>query len=106
MINEAIAKITEEAMSVPEEHQSLAIMFEEHLTEMCTNETIAKMLLEPGRSLKEFTEDTWKQAEAKAGGKRGLHWKDSELLELLEDYYGIRKIELKTFEAIDAMDVL
>lgn len=104
MIDEAIRKITDEAMSMPEGKRSLAIMFEEHLTEKCTNETIAKMILEPDRSLKKFTEDIWKQARNKA--KNGaLHWPDNELFELLEDYYGIGKMP-KASNAIDIMDLL
>lgn len=105
MINKAIAKITEEAMSVPESHQSLSIMFEEHLTEMCTSEAVAKKLLEPSKSLKDFTEDIFKQARSKA--KDGaLHWPDSELFELLEEYYGFGKTEHKASDTIDIMDLL
>lgn len=104
MIDSAIRKITDEAMSMPEGKRSLAIMFEEHLTEKCTNETIAKMILEPDRSLKKFTEDIWKQAKEKAKGG-ALHWPDSELFELLEDYYGIGKMQ-NTASSIDIMDLL
>lgn len=104
MIDTAIRKLTDEAMSMPEGKRSLAIMFEEHMTEKCTNETIAKMILEPDKSLKEFTEDIWKQARNKA--KNGaLHWPDNELFELLEDYYGIGKMP-KAANAIDIMDLL
>ena len=103
MINKAIAKITDEAMSMPAGKQNLAIMFEEHLTKMCTNEAVAKKLLAEEKSLKDFTEDIWKQAKEKATGG-ALHWPDGELFELVEEYYGIGKVEQTS--AIDIMDLL
>lgn len=92
-------------MSLPEGKQSLAIMFEEQLTGICTNDVIARMILDPNKSLAKFTEDIWKEARGKA--KSGaLHWPDSELFELLEDYYGIGKLSKKASASIDIMDLL
>ena len=59
MINKAIAKITDEMMKMDD---PLAQMIEEHLTKMCTTQSIAEKLLDPGKTLEGIHKKIWDEA--------------------------------------------
>lgn len=62
LINSAIAKITEEALSIKD---AFSQMIEEHLTDICNTDAVATKLLAENKSLKAFCEDMWKEARSK-----------------------------------------
>ena len=111
-IDEAIAKITEEAMAVGHPY---AIFLEEHLTSICTSETVAEKLMSPEKNLKKHVQDiiTEKRKEAeknRKGNTGGAGLSDEEAYRRVEEYYGIRVEDKKRIVAapgvIDLSDFL
>ena len=91
-IDEAIAKITDEAMSIGHPY---AVFLEEHLTSICTTETVAEKLLNPQKGLKKHVDDIIaekrKEAEKnRKGNTGGAGITDEEAYRRVEEYYGIR----------------
>ena len=65
MVNKAIAKITDEMMKMDD---PLAQMIEEHLTKMCTTQSIAEKLLDPGKTLEGIhrKSGTWRRIDQRS----------------------------------------
>ena len=96
-IDEAIAKITSEAMAVGHPY---ALFLEEHLTELCTTEAVAEKLLNPQKGLKKHVDDIIAEKRKEADksrkgniGSAGLS--DEEAYRRVEEYYGIRPEDQK-----------
>lgn len=98
MINEAIKKITDEAMAIGDE---LAVMMEEHLTERCTNERVAEKLLAEDKTLKDVHTKIWTEAE-KRRKSNSAFIADREIYEELDRYYGLSE----PAKRIDVMDLI
>lgn len=106
MINEAIAKTTEEMMECD---SPFAEFMEEHLTSICANEAVAAKLLNPDKNLKAFVAEVTKEYEQEAR-KRGTGLQaagapDKVFHEKVEAYYGITEAD-KAGGETDAIDVL
>ena len=89
LINSAIAKITEEALSI---RDAFSQMIEEHLTDICNTDAVATKLLAENKSLKAFCEDMWKEARSKStkcAAGSGAYISDKECFEKAEAYYEI-----------------
>ena len=96
-IDEAVAKITGEAMSIGHPY---AIFLEEHLTSICTTDQVADKLLDPAKDLKKHVNDiiTEKRKEAeknRKGNVGGAGLSDDEAFRRVEEYYGIRPEDQK-----------
>ena len=63
MINKAIEKITKEAMDM---NDPFAFFIEEHLTEMCTSNTVAEKLLAEDKSIKKIANQIRNKMEKEA----------------------------------------
>lgn len=74
MIDKAIAKITEEAMAI---NDPVAFGIEEHLTEICTNDTVARKILAEDKSLKAIYDKVWAEARKRRTGGKNLHDEDT-----------------------------
>lgn len=103
-IDEAIAKITAEAMEMGNPY---ATFIEEHLTEICTNDRVAEKLLAKDKSLKEHIEDVINQMREKAKkNKKGnvgcAGISDSDAYQKAEEYYGIQQKDKKRTTALAA----
>ncbi len=85
MINQAIAKITDEMMK---KNDPLITMIEEHLTNICTNEAVASKLLIGGKNLDGCSKKIWQEAGKRKKGN-GAHIPDSECFEMAEKYFEI-----------------
>ena len=107
MIDKAIAKITDEMMKA---NNNFAQFIEEYLTSICTTDAVAAKLLDPKKSLKEFTDDVIKKQE-EAARKQGTGLQcvgapDSYFLELAEQYYGITEEDKASVVAVPAEDII
>lgn len=85
MINEAIAKITDEMMKAGDE---MTRTLEEYLTSICTNEKVAGKILNPDKTLKEFMKSLWDEASKRKVGMKAVITSD-EIIPMLEQYYEI-----------------
>ena len=101
MINKAIAKITEEMMKMDD---PLAQMIEEHLTKMCTTQSIAEKLLDSGKTLEGIHKKIWDEARRRKK-KQGAFIPDQEIYDMIDEYYGISEAPPKT-EGINVLDLL
>lgn len=81
--DEAIAKITAEC-----EGKGHLIPFEEHLTELCTNDCIAEKILQEDKTLQGSFEAMKKIALKRAQGNFA-HIPDQDGFIIIEEYYGI-----------------
>lgn len=91
MINEAIAKITKEALEL---NHPFGFFIEEYLTEKCTTNRVAEKLLAEDKSLKAFCEEVIEKARTEAGKNRagnvgGWGAKDEEFYHQADDYWGL-----------------
>lgn len=106
MINEAIAKTTEEMMECD---SPFAEFVEEHLTSICVNEAVAEKLLNPDKSLKAFVEETTEEyrdeARKRGTGLQAAGAPDKVFHEKVEAYYGITEAD-KAGEKTNAINVL
>ena len=100
MINEAIAKITDEMVKMDD---PLAQMIEEHLTEVCKTDQVAKKLLDPKKSLKKIHEKIWDEAKKRRIGN-GAFIPDQEIYDMVDEYYGINQ-KAQAAKTIDVMDM-
>lgn len=85
MINEAIAKITDEMMKAGDE---MTRTLEEYLTSICTNEKVAGKILNPSKTLKGFVKSLWDEASKRQVGMKATMTSD-EIIPMLEQYYEI-----------------
>jgi len=89
MKDKAIAKITEEAMAI---NDPVAFGIEEHLTEICTNDTVARKILAEGKSLKTIYDKVWAEArKRRTGGKNCVFIPPAEVYAMIDEYYGINE---------------
>lgn len=84
-IDAAIAKITKEAMEI---NDPIAFAIEEHLTEICTNSSIAMKILEEDKKLKEAHEKLWAEARKRKTGNCA-YIPPKEAYAMIDEYYGI-----------------
>ena len=84
-IDAAIAKITKEAMEI---NDPIAFAIEEHLTEICTNSSIAMKILEEDKKLKTAHEKLWAEARKRKKGNCAFI-PPKEAHALIDEYYGI-----------------
>ena len=101
MINKAIAKITDEMMKMDD---PLAQMIEEHLTKMCTTQSIAKKLLDPGKTLEGIHKKIWDEARKRQKGN-GAFIPDQELYDMVDEYYNIAGPAAQA-DSINVLDLL
>ena len=101
MINEAIAKITDEMMKI---NTPLAIGIEEHLTEACRNENVAAKLLDNSKSLKACCDKV--TAEARKRAKNGVAYiPPQEVFAMVDEYYGISNVH-EPAQKINVIDLM
>lgn len=90
MVNEAIAKITEEMMKC---NSPFAEFIEEYLTSICTNEAVAGKLLNPNKNLEAFvtavTKEYEQEARKRGTGLQAAGDRDQVFFKKAEEYYGI-----------------
>ena len=104
-INNAIAKITEEALALQD---PFAQMIEEHLTTICTTEEVAMKLLSEDKKLKTFCEDVWKEARnraTKCAAGSGAYISDAECFEKAEAFYNITEEDKRTKSQTKVIDI-
>lgn len=85
MIDKAIEKITKEAMAIDD---PVAFAIEEHLTEMCTSNSVAMKILAEDKKLKDVYDALWKEASKRKKGNRAFI-PPAEAFEIIDKYYGI-----------------
>ena len=106
MKDKAIAKITEEAMKIDD---PVAFAIEEHLTQLCTSNTVAEKLLAEDKSLKQAYDNVWAEARKRKKGNCA-YIPPEEDYEMVDKYYGLdqtgRKLAKKQEPAADRIDVL
>ena len=84
----AIAKITDEAMKI---NNPIAIALEEHLTQKCTSDTVADLLLAEDKQLRKIIGDI--RAEARKQAQDGCaEIPDEEVYAMVDRYYGLDRI--------------
>lgn len=108
MINKAIAKITDEMMQLDD---PFATFIEEYLTSICTTEAVAEKLLDPKKSLKEFTRNVTAEFKAKAAEKKqaevAIGAPDEYFYERVREYFEIdHKMQKEKREKIDILDLM
>lgn len=85
VIDKAIEKITKEAMDIDD---PIAFAIEEHLTEICTNSSIAMKILEEDKKLSAVHEKLWAEARKRKKGNCAFI-PPKEAHALIDEYYGI-----------------
>lgn len=114
MINEAIKKLTDEMMK---ENDPLILMLEEHLTSICTNDTVAWKILTEGKTIKAVRDQLYARARPEAeknkkGNAGGAFISDAECFRAAEEYFGITEEDKQDRKKpasagiIDIMDLL
>ncbi len=87
--DQAIEKVTKEALALK---NNFATFIEEHLTEICVNDTVAEKLL-TGKPLKDFCkncqDEARKKARSQGSGFQVAGFPDQEYFEMVEKFYGI-----------------
>ena len=110
MKDKAIEKITKEAMAI---NDPVAFAIEEHLTNRCTTDAAALLLLAEDKSVRKIANKIRNQMEKEAKeanpGKRCAWWgaKDEVLLKMVDEYYGLDKkaTPSRSSERIDILDL-
>ena len=100
MINEAIEKLTKEMMKM---NDPFSQAIEEHLTGICTSDTIAAKILQEGKSLKGACDSIREVAKKNAVGGVGAV-SDEDAYRMAEEYYGINRTE--KHETLNVLDLL
>lgn len=85
MTDKAIEKITKEAMKI---NDPVAFGIEEHLTEICTNDTVARKILAEDKSLKTIYDKLWAEAKKRKKGQCAFI-PPAEVYAMIDEYYGI-----------------
>jgi len=109
MKDKAIAKITDEAMKI---NDPVAFAIEEHLTALCTSDSVAQLLLADDKSLKQAYDKIWAEAKRRKKGNCA-YIPPEEVYEMVDKYYGLDKAGRKparkhepAAERIDVLDLL
>lgn len=100
MINKAIEKLTKEMMKM---NDPFAQAIEEHLTGICTSDTVAAKILQEGKSLKGACDSIRVLAKKNAVGGVGVV-SDEDAYKMAEEYYGISRAE--KHETLNVLDLL
>lgn len=100
MINKAIEKLTKEMMKM---NDPFAQAIEEHLTGICTSDTVAAKILQEGKSLKGACDSIRGVAKKNAVGGVGVV-SDEDAYKMAEEYYGISRAE--KHETLNVLDLL
>ena len=91
-IDEAIAKITDEAMAADD---PAVLRIEEYLTEICTSDQVADKLLKEGKTIKGALEAMCGVAKKKQKNQVAC-LTDEEGFQIVEEYFGITAADKKT----------
>ncbi len=103
MKDKAIAKITEEAMAIDD---PVAFGIEEHLTGMCTTNTVAMKILEGDKKLKEIYDKVWLEARKRRKGNCA-YIPPEEVYAMVDEYYGLNnKVTNRQRSSADRANVL
>ena len=102
MTDRAIEKITKEAMAI---NDPVAIAIEEHLTELCTNSTVAMKLLAEDKNLKTIYDKIWAEAKKRKKGNCA-YIPPEEVYAMIDEYYGINTSEQHAKPAREGVNVL
>jgi len=103
MTDKAIEKITREAMEI---NDPVAFGIEEHLTGMCTTNTVAMKILEDDKKLKEIYDKVW--SEARRGRKGNCAYiPPEEVYAMVDEYYGLNnKVTNRQRSSADRANIL
>lgn len=99
-INEAIAKLTEEATKAGD---PLSIFIEEHLTDKITNEDTANKILDEDKTIASLIKEIKAKAKEQAVNGVGAV-SDEDVRKMADEYFEIDNAEPK--KMIDVMDLL
>ena len=104
MKDKAIAKITAEAMKIDD---PVAFAIEEHLTERCTTDAAAVLLLAEDKSLKKAYDMVWAEAKKRRKGSCA-YIPPEEVYDMVDKYYGLDQVGKKASQVASAnrVDVL
>jgi len=104
MIDKAIEKITKEAMAI---NDPVAFAIEEHLTEKCTSDAAAVLLLAEDKSLRQAYDKIWAEAGKRRKGNCA-YIPPEEVYEMVDKYYGLEQLGAKASkrESADRVNVL
>lgn len=100
MVDKAIEKLTREMMQL---NDPFTQAIEEHLTEICTSDTVAAKILQEGKSLKGACDSIREVAKKNAAGGVGVV-SDEDAYRMAEEYYGISRAE--KHETLNVLDLL
>ena len=100
MINKAIEKLTKEMMKL---NDPFSQAIEEHLTGICTSDTVAAKILQEGKSLKGACDSIREVAKKNAVGGIGAV-SDEDAYRMAEEYYEIKRAE--KHETLNVLDLL
>lgn len=100
MINKAIEKLTKEMMKM---NDPFSQAIEEHLTGICTSDTVAVKILQEGKSLKGACDSIREAAKKNAVGGVGAV-SDEDAYRIAEEYFGINREE--KHETLNVLDLL
>ena len=100
MRNKAIEKLTKEMMKM---NDPFAQAIEEHLTGICTSDTVAVKILQEGKSLKGACDSIREVAKKNAVGGVGAV-SDGDAYRMAEEYYEINRAE--KHETLNVLDLL
>lgn len=102
MTDRAIEKITKEATAI---NDPVAIAIEEHLTGLCTSNTVAMKILAEDKSLKVIYDKIWAEAKKRRKGNCA-YIPPEEVFAMIDEYYDIGTSEQHTKPAREGVNVL
>ncbi|MBR6254038.1 MAG: hypothetical protein IKR22_01260 [Clostridiales bacterium] len=104
MIDKAIRKITDEMMKL---NDPLAQGIEEYLTGICTTDSVAARILDPGKSLQEIHGKIWDAARKRKKGNCA-YIPPEEVYQMVRSYYGIdtESREQRPHRTVNVLDLL
>jgi len=103
MTDKAIEKITKEAMEI---NDPVAFGIEEHLTELCTTNTVAMKILDDDKKLKEIYDKVWSEARKRRKGNCA-YIPPEEVYAMVDEYYGLNnKVTNRQRSSADRANVL
>lgn len=103
MTDKAIEKITREAMEI---NDPVAFGIEEHLTGMCTTNTVAMKILEDDKKLKEIYDKVWSEARKRRKGNCA-YIPPEEVYAMVDEYYGLNnKVTNRQRSSADRANIL
>ena len=103
MTDKAIGKITKEAMEI---NDPVAFGIEEHLTKLCTTNTVAMKILDDDKKLKEIYDKVWSEARKRRKGNCA-YIPPEEVYAMVDEYYGLNnKVTNRQRSSADRANVL